>query len=299
MSSPILVAVTPGDHDRSALEVAIMMARLLPAPLLLGAVAVPAEIVPSSAMVGWVAEAVEPGWLGRSASQQLMQLAASLPDDVAVTTAVSIAHSISVGLEELAARSHASLIVVGPTHRTLGARVIDEDPTLGLVRHAPCAVLIVQGDDETPSPAAPPRRIVVAWDRSLEAHHALAYAADLAHKASATLEVIHVLEASPLPSLAPGISHGRLAERIASAEEEIRTALAAAEADAAEISVREGRLGPELARASAGADLLVVGSRRHGPVRRVVTGSASAYLAHHGRCPVLVTPRRVTSPAPA
>lgn len=301
MPTPILVAITPGDRDRGAFDAAVAMARITHAPLLLAAVAIPADVMPSSAIAGWMAEAAEPGWLARAAAQQLMELSATVPDDVAVTTATTIAHSVAVGLEELAAKSHASLIVLGASHRTLLSRIVDEDPTLGVVRHASCPVLIAHPDEGATAPLAPPARIAVAWTRAAEAQQALSYAAELARQAGAALEVIHVLE--PLaprlvPSLAPGIEHGQLADRIAAAEEEIRTALAAAGVDAADISVREGQIGPELARASAHDDLLVIGSRQHGPMRRVVSGSASAYLAHHGRCPILVTPRRLSSPAP-
>ena len=38
-------------------------------------------------------------------------------------------------------------------------------------------------------------------------------------------------------------------------------------------------------------DLLVVGSRRHGPLRRLLLGSTSAYLARTAPCPLLVLPR--------
>ena len=40
-----------------------------------------------------------------------------------------------------------------------------------------------------------------------------------------------------------------------------------------------------------GVDLLVVGSRGWGPVRRVLLGSASTRLLRVAPCPVLVTPR--------
>ena len=43
-------------------------------------------------------------------------------------------------------------------------------------------------------------------------------------------------------------------------------------------------------------DLLVVGSRNYGPVKRLVLGSTSNYLARHARGPLLVLPRVATSP---
>ena len=38
-------------------------------------------------------------------------------------------------------------------------------------------------------------------------------------------------------------------------------------------------------------DLLVVASRGHGPLRRLLLGSTSAHLARSSRCPLLVLPR--------
>jgi hypothetical protein len=38
-------------------------------------------------------------------------------------------------------------------------------------------------------------------------------------------------------------------------------------------------------------DILVVGSRGYGPVRRLVLGSTADYLERHARCSLLVLPR--------
>jgi hypothetical protein len=47
----------------------------------------------------------------------------------------------------------------------------------------------------------------------------------------------------------------------------------------------------ELAQLSHHVDLLVVGSRSYGPLRRLLLGSTSAKLVHEAACPVLVLPR--------
>jgi nucleotide-binding universal stress UspA family protein len=46
-----------------------------------------------------------------------------------------------------------------------------------------------------------------------------------------------------------------------------------------------------LAAASAGFDLLVVGSKNLGPLHRLVTGSTTRRLLRSSRCPLIVTPR--------
>ena len=52
-----------------------------------------------------------------------------------------------------------------------------------------------------------------------------------------------------------------------------------------------GLAGEELAAFGDEVDILVVGSRSYGPVRRLVLGSTSDYLERHARCSLLVLPR--------
>jgi nucleotide-binding universal stress UspA family protein len=53
----------------------------------------------------------------------------------------------------------------------------------------------------------------------------------------------------------------------------------------------------ELTRRSGHLDLLVLGSRSHGPLRRLILGSTSRHLVRHAACPVLVLPRGARAPA--
>ena len=59
-----------------------------------------------------------------------------------------------------------------------------------------------------------------------------------------------------------------------------------------------GLAGEELAAFGEHVDLLVVGSRGYGPVRRLVLGSTSEYLERHARCSLLVLPRAEASLTP-
>ena len=56
-----------------------------------------------------------------------------------------------------------------------------------------------------------------------------------------------------------------------------------------------GLTGEELAAFGDEVDILVVGSRSYGPVRRLVLGSTSDYLERHARCSLLVLPRIAVS----
>jgi nucleotide-binding universal stress UspA family protein len=54
----------------------------------------------------------------------------------------------------------------------------------------------------------------------------------------------------------------------------------------------DGIASEELRKQSAeGLDLLCLGSRGYGPVRRVLLGSVSSELLHEVYCPVVVVPR--------
>lgn len=45
------------------------------------------------------------------------------------------------------------------------------------------------------------------------------------------------------------------------------------------------------------ADVIVVGSRGHGAVKRALLGSVSSYVMHHAHCPVLVVPNETKGEA--
>ena len=56
-----------------------------------------------------------------------------------------------------------------------------------------------------------------------------------------------------------------------------------------------GLTGEELAALGNEVDLLVVGSRSYGPLKRLVLGSTSDFLERHARCSLLVLPRAATA----
>ena len=159
------------------------------------------------------------------------------------------------------------------------------DDTRAALNGAPCAVAIAtRGYGEHHAPLA---RIGVAYNSSPESEAALAARKQLAIVTGAT---VHALEVVSIPSAAyTGLMPPAIGESI-------EVLLQQANDRMRELAGADGRAvyglaGEELAAFGDELDILVVGSRGYGPVRRLVLGSTSAYLEHHARCSLLVLPR--------
>jgi len=141
------------------------------------------------------------------------------------------------------------------------------------------------------------RAIGVGHDGGPEADIALAVAAGIARAASAKLLIRRVVE-DRVPVLT-GEQWIGLADwnHEHMWEAERQKALAEAQAAAsglavrAEASVTVGDPGYEMRAFSEAVDLLVVGSRRWGPVARIVTGGVGETLVAGASCSVLIVPR--------
>ena len=164
--------------------------------------------------------------------------------------------------------------------------------------------------------------VVVGVDGSQQSLHALRLAAQEARSRSARLHAVYVYQpvhGSNLPAAAAVAVTGRWAASGASVmreayrhsaeqQEEARRhaegllaqVIREAEDDLAGMAVERTVISDEhpsaaLVRLSAGADLLVVGSRGLGGFRGLLLGSVSQQCVQHATCPVLVVrPRRRT-----
>ena len=197
------------------------------------------------------------------------------------------ASSVGAGLQRLAEQREADLLVVGSCSRGPLGRLLLGDDRRASIDGAPCAVAV-----------APTRygrhlatfaRIGVAYDGSPESVHALELARQIAaehHSAISALTVVSI----------PSYSYGTLAAidwnevvelRMVEAREEF------AQFDDVDGRVVRGIPAEELGRWSSRVDLMVIGSRGYGPVRRVVFGSTSEHLARLTSCPLIVLRRGV------
>ena len=197
-----------------------------------------------------------------------------------------VAYSPGRGLHEQAEQLAAELLVVGSCshHGVLGRAMLGDD-TRAALNGAPCAVAIAPaGYAEHPVAL---RRIGVAYNQSPESKQALQAARELAGRSDGTITALEVvviptvLYTGLMPPLVGAGVDSMLTESIARMK-----ALPDVEGRAV-----YGIAGEELAQFGDELDILVVGSRGYGPVKRLVLGSTSAYLERHARCALLVLPR--------
>ena len=207
--------------------------------------------------------------------------------------------SPAMGLQDVADAEDASLIAIGSTHRGVVGRVLSGTVADRLMHGAPCPIAIApRGFQSDPSLT----EIGVGFDGARESWHALAFAADLARQGEARVHLLGVLE-----SLGSELIAYRAAEisefaDVDAVDSERRKVLAhrldvgLSELDESlrgERYLLSGEPAEELAAGAgrASLDLLVVGSRGYGPLRRVLLGGVSSRLARSASCPLVVVPR--------
>jgi nucleotide-binding universal stress UspA family protein len=217
-----------------------------------------------------------------------------LPEDLAVDAdaAVFAGDSPARGLHELAENEDASAIVVGSSHRGALGRVLAGTGATQLLSGSPCPVAVAPRGLAAAGPVVL-RRIGVGFDDSRESWDALRQAAALAVATEGSVRVVHALAPLTAPATVP----------LSPAEADLERRRAGELATARAVSGLPARVSPE-SRLITGApvevleaegrgdiDLLVLGSRAFGPLRRVLLGSVSAELMRQAPCPVMVVPR--------
>jgi nucleotide-binding universal stress UspA family protein len=145
--------------------------------------------------------------------------------------------------------------------------------------------------------SATPRGVIgVGFDGSPQSHDALAAGAELARALGAKLRLIAVGEPAdrllPAPDGAqpwPSVDD----QRAASSHAMIDRAVGVLAATGLDVSgdVVHGFAHDGLQRFSDEVDVLVLGSCRYGPLRRILLGSTAEQLLDCAHCPVVVVPR--------
>lgn len=196
---------------------------------------------------------------------------------------------LAQALAGLASDEAAEAIVVGSTHRGRLGRALLGSAAQRLLAEASTNVIVApRGYRDLPGREL--RALAVGFDASPQSAIALRTAIDLAAAVAGTLRIISVLEprrphpgSDPLANIDRRTASLRLSRAVVSAGAEVPT----------EGELLEGDPASRLATAADDADLLLVGSRRHGPVAGAILGAVSRRLIEMAGCPLLISPRNV------
>ena len=201
-------------------------------------------------------------------------------------------HSVGAGLHRLAEEQGADLIVVGSCHRGRAGAVLLGDDTRDTLGGAPCAVGVAPAGYARS--ARPLGSVGVAYDMSAPSRIALTVARGLAVREDAGVRALRVVPypVTPYMSEAPSLWEE-------SSKAELKVARQALDLPVdVEGDVAMGRVQDELETFSGQVDVLVVGSRDRGSVRRAVLGSTAQHLARHAQCPLVIVTRGAQASPP-
>lgn len=256
------------------------------------------------------------GYVDADRDRGAMALGTILARATGAELIVSNASGEGEDLARQARNQEADLVVLGSTHRGPVGRLIPGATVERLLGDPPCAVAVAPPHFGDPSVSDEQgwvplsgdsgdigmRVIGVAYDGTRPALDALHAAVELAIPNGSALRVYCV--APKAPNL-PGADHARSAGEVASETETLRAALHDAVAslppEVRALPVfRRGFPADELiAETMIGVDLLVLGARRGGPIRRLLHQSVTSIVMQRGRCPVLILPAGVSAPTQA
>ncbi|HEX5617559.1 MAG TPA: universal stress protein [Solirubrobacteraceae bacterium] len=201
--------------------------------------------------------------------------------------------SPAAGLQAMAAEVGAPLIVVGSSHRAGLGRVMPGSVAESVLTEAPAAVAVAPKGYARSEGSL--RSIGCGFDDSPESHEALGWAASFARRRDARLVAFAIHTPLAFGGLSTTGATGYQSANEVLRDQLGRRTLRAVSSlgSAVQIGHRllDGDPAVELARASAGLDVLVVGSRGYGAVRTVLLGSVARELVRTSACPVVVVPR--------
>ena len=201
--------------------------------------------------------------------------------------------SAARGLHDLAEREEADLVVVGSCHRGRVGRVLAGSVGERLLHGAPCGVAIAPRGFGAAGSAAV-GVVGVGYDGGPESRAALAGAVELARAAGARVRIVALVKpperlgakAGPVPAGEWAPLAGIRRELESAVDEALAQSPADVEVAAEVISGKTEDLGEQ-----EDLDLLVIGSRGYGPMRRALLGSTSIPLVRHAKYPLIVFAR--------
>ena len=197
-------------------------------------------------------------------------------------------------LEQIAEAKDADAIVVGSSHRAGMSTVLPGSTADRLLSGSPCPV-IVAPRGYAKEPRRPMQHIGVAYDGQHESDLALDAAIEMTRLVGGDLRLIAVNQDPTQISRGRGRAitpeafvatlDGYFREHLDEGLKKIPVGIGSSSV------IRVGYPGEELAKEGARLDLLVIGSRGYGPIRRVLLGGTAHKVLAGATCPVMVVPR--------
>lgn len=199
---------------------------------------------------------------------------------------------------EAAEADGADLIVTGALGLSAWQRALLGSVSAGVVKHAPCPVLVVKA-----ALRSGPIRVLVATDGSADARHAIRTLCALPLPEVARVDLVYVTPALTMPlATAGGPLEPPLPEPVGEVARHFRVhGEHVLKEDAATLAARFADVRPRLAEGEprraiieaareAEADLIVLGSKGLSGIREFFLGSVSHKVLKHARGSVLVVP---------
>jgi nucleotide-binding universal stress UspA family protein len=283
----IAVGVDGFPEGNDAVALGMALARVTGAELMLVAVHEEPIVLPPIG-IEWRA-------LRKEAQAMLRKVRDRFAPDARITVETDL--SVARALHRVVQQHHRDLLVMGSSRHVPEGRLRIGKRTRQLLCRFECPLAVAPRGYHKERHARF-TRVGVGYDGGPESRAALELAGSIAEAAGAELRV-HVVIDDRLPPIwwsGLGIAT-RLPEWEDALSAEIERLRAEAEDAAsrtgarATTAVTRGRPADALLELTESVDLLVIGSRRWGPVARLLLGSTGEALLHDGACPVLVVPR--------
>jgi nucleotide-binding universal stress UspA family protein len=286
---PVIVGVDGSERSTDALALADLLGPALGRPVVI------AHVHPYGQLSSVFSDAEYDTLLREVAESTFDQVREHLPSVPERRMELVSDQSPAAGLQLVAERLEAAMLVIGSSHRSAIGRTVVGGTGERLLSGAPVAIAVAPAGYAASEKRID--RVGCGFDGSPESHLALAWSSGFARAASAQLHVISVFEPTLPATLALGGG-----PPIARANEVLRAQLkqdlekaTSNLPSAAEASLVEGDAAKTLVEASSDLDLLVVGSRGYGPLRAVLLGSVSTALVRTAQSPLVVVPRSANS----
>lgn len=196
-------------------------------------------------------------------------------------------------LSALAEGERADLLVVGSRRLSTAQRITLGSVSNAVLHGAPCAVAVAPRKYHVPE--HPLRRIAVGWIPTSEGDAALEFAHALAVRTTGTLNVVttvSVRTAIPVVGAAALIYDRCLEDMRRGAKRDVDAAVKRLGGDVeVTVDAEISDAAEEFVLRSPGLDLIVLGSRGYGAIRRVLLGGVSFRVLRDAECPVVLLPR--------